>query len=77
MRLVYSSPMRAGERLQKGLQNLIRERGTTAEQVAFAAEISKSYLSAVLRGKKSPTVRTLEKLAQALDVDVEQLFKHP
>jgi len=47
---------------------------TTAEKVAFEADISKSYLSAVLRCKKSPTVRTLEKVAAALEVGIRDLF---
>ena len=46
----------------------------TAEQVAFTAGISKSYLSAVLRCKKSPTIRTLAKIADVLEVDIKQLF---
>ena len=46
----------------------------TAEKVAFIAGVSKSYLSAVLRCKKSPTVRTLEKIAHALQVDIKDLF---
>jgi len=66
----------AGKRLSQRLKALIKERKTTAEKVAFEAEISKSYLSAVLRCKKSPTVRTLDKIASALEVDIRDLFEN-
>ena len=66
--------MNAGKRLSQRLKALIKERMTTAEKVAFEADISKSYLSAVLRCKKSPTVRTLEKVAAALEVGIRDLF---
>jgi len=64
----------AGKLLSQRLKTLIKERKTTAEKVAFEADISKSYLSAVLRCKKSPTVRTLEKIATALELDIRDLF---
>ena len=44
------------------------------EQVATRAEISKSYLSKLERGLSSPTIATVLKLAQALDVSSEQLI---
>jgi transcriptional regulator with XRE-family HTH domain len=64
----------AGQRVSRKIKELIKQHKTTAEQVAFIADISKSYLSAILRCKKSPTIRTLEKIARALDVDVKDLF---
>ena len=66
--------MKAGRRVADRIRTLIKKRNTTAEKVAFEAEISKSYLSAILRGKKSPTVRTLEKIARTLEVQVRDLF---
>jgi transcriptional regulator with XRE-family HTH domain len=66
----------AGKRLSQRLRALIKEHKTTAEKVAFEAEISKSYLSAVLRCQKSPTVRTLEKIAGALEVEIKDLFEN-
>jgi transcriptional regulator with XRE-family HTH domain len=65
----------AGKRLAQHIKTLIKVRKTTAEKVAFEADISKSYLSAMLRSKKSPTVRTLEKLAAALEVNIKAFFE--
>ncbi len=42
--------------------------------LADFAGISRGYLSTLLRGKKSPTLRTLEKIANALEVEVGELF---
>jgi transcriptional regulator with XRE-family HTH domain len=60
------------QRVSRRIKALIKQ--TTAEQVAFVADISKSYLSAILRCKKSPTIRTLAKIAEALEIDVKELF---
>jgi transcriptional regulator with XRE-family HTH domain len=40
-------------------------------------DFSKGHLSEILRGKGSPTVSTLSKLAKALDVEVNELFVFP
>ncbi len=66
--------MKIEKRLSDKIKILIKKQGITAEKVAFIAGISKSYLSAVLRCKKSPTVRTLAKIAEALEVDIKELF---
>lgn len=66
--------MSVGQRVSRRIREVIKLRHTTAEQVAFVAGISKSYLSAVLRSKKSPTIRTLAKIADALEVDIRELF---
>ena len=66
--------MQIAQRVSRRIKALIKQRQMTAEQVAFVADISKSYLSAILRCKKSPTIRTLAKIAEALDVDVKELF---
>ena len=61
-------------RLIKRLKALIRARHTTAEKLAYESGISKGNLSDILRGKRSPTVRTLEKIAKNLGVDIRELF---
>ena len=45
----------------------------TVEQLAFAAEISKGHLSRILAGRCLPSVPTLQKIADALDVDLSEL----
>lgn len=47
----------------------------TQEQLAERAEISVSFLSMIERGERSPHLETLEKIALALEVPVEELFR--
>lgn len=47
----------------------------TVEQFAFAFGIGKSTLSDVLSGKKSPTVSTLARWANALEIPLTEFFR--
>jgi len=47
----------------------------TLEKVAKRAGFTKSYLSMVEGGKKSPPIATLSKIARALDVDIAAFFE--
>ena len=44
-------------------------------QLADFSGLGRGYLSDVLTAKKSPTVRTLVKLADALEIEVRDLFQ--
>ena len=47
----------------------------TQEDLALEADVSVSHLSKIERGLSSPTVRTLERLAQAMQVPIEAFFR--
>lgn len=47
----------------------------TVEEFAFAFGISKATLSDVLTGKKSPTVSTLARWANALEISIADFFR--
>ena len=53
---------------------LSEARGLSINRLAHAAGISQSYLSAVLRGESSPSLRTLDKVAGALGVEAWELI---
>ena len=57
------------------IKSLARERGYSVNRLADFAGMSGGYLSTVLRGQKSPTLRTLEKIADALEIDPLDLFR--
>ncbi len=60
-----------GERI-----HLVRERrGATLKEVALAAGVSESLISQIERNKVSPSVDTLLSIAEALEIDLEYLFK--
>lgn len=58
-----------------GLLRAVRQqRGLTLEDLADATGLTKSYLSKVERRQSTPSIAVAMKVAQALDVDVAQLF---
>ena len=64
-------------RKQVGLnvQRLRQARGLSQEQLAFEAEVHRTYISGVERGIRNPTVSMLAKIAVALKVPPDQLLK--
>ncbi len=53
---------------------LTRKKRWSANQLADFAGLGRGYVSEVLAGKKSPTLRSLGKLAAALETSVRDLF---
>jgi transcriptional regulator with XRE-family HTH domain len=54
------------------------ERGLTAERVAFESELgSKGFLSDIEKGRASPSLRTLQVIAEYLEVLLVDLFTFP
>ena len=45
------------------------------EDLALEAGINKNYLSDLERGTRNPTVKALEKIANALGITLSELFK--
>jgi transcriptional regulator with XRE-family HTH domain len=50
-------------------------KGLSQEQLALDAGMKRSYLSDLERGTRNPSVRALERLAHALDVEAGELLK--
>ena len=48
------------------LRQMREEKGISQEQFAFEAELDRSYMSMVERGLRSPTMRTLLRLADTV-----------
>lgn len=61
--------------LQKKIRNLRHKKKLTLDKVAQLTGFTKSYISMVERGKKSPPIATLSKIAQALSVDMSVFFQ--
>ena len=60
-----------GERLKK----IRLEKGMSQGDIAKKLGVHRSYISGIERGIRNPTVKNVEKLADALGVDVSELFK--
>ena len=59
------------------LQRLRRARGFTQEELADLAKVHQTYLSGVEVGKRNASVMVLQRLAEALSSDIEELFARP
>ncbi len=62
-------------RVGLNLQALRRARGLSQEELAHRAEVHQTYLSGVERGRRNPSVMVLQRIATALDADVEELLR--
>lgn len=60
--------------LASRVRALAKKRGWSMNQLADFAVVGRGYLSEVLAGRKSPSLRTLVKLAGALEVRVTDLL---
>jgi transcriptional regulator with XRE-family HTH domain len=60
--------------IASSIKTLRHRREMTLEELATLIAMDKGYLSRIERGQKSPSVGTLLKIAEALKVQVSQLF---
>ncbi|WP_031440211.1 helix-turn-helix domain-containing protein [Sphingomonas sp. FUKUSWIS1] len=61
--------------LGENVRRLRKERGLSQEELAFQAGMKRSYLSDIERGTRNPSVRALERIAEALAVAPDMLIK--
>src|SRR5918997_6538860 len=57
------------------VRRLRQEKGWNQTELAFYAGLAPSVISEIETGKRNPSAGTLHKLAEALDVDVPDLFE--
>ena len=70
-----TSPEDTADALARNLRRLRGERGLTLEELARRAGISRSMLIQVEQKRVNPTLATLVRLAQALDVGLAELVE--
>ena len=58
------------------IKNIRNKKGLTQEQLSEIMEINPKYLSSIERGKENPTLNTLIKLSESLEVDSGEIFSH-
>jgi transcriptional regulator with XRE-family HTH domain len=59
---------------RRRLRELVIEKYGSLDRFYLETDFSKGHLSQILRGKRSPSLATIVKLARALDVSVADFF---
>jgi transcriptional regulator with XRE-family HTH domain len=57
------------------LRRVREERGLSQERLAHAADLNMTHVAKIERSEREPGVRTVAKLASALQVSTAELFK--
>ena len=52
------------------------EKGLSQEKLAEKCNLHRTYIGSVERAEKNLTIKSLVKIANALEIDIEMLFKH-
>ena len=66
--------MNAKTLVARNIRKIRVKHGLSQENLAVDARISNTYMNAIERGLKNPTVDILERLAIALDVEIVDFF---
>jgi transcriptional regulator with XRE-family HTH domain len=75
MSTVTDAPNGVNQRIGANVRALRAEQGLTLSELAAASGVSRSGLSLIERAESSPTASVLERIATALAVPLESLFK--
>ena len=62
------------EKFGEKMQKTRKEKGVTQEELAAKLAMHRTYIGLIERGERNPTIRTLYKIAKALDVKSSELL---
>ena len=69
--------MKAQHLVAWNLRRLRVAQGRSQEDLALEAEVDRSYMSRLERGRVNPTVGVLEQIAEALGAHISEFFVEP
>lgn len=58
------------------VRKLRKEKGISQEELAHRADLHRTYIGMIERAEKNITLINIEKIANALEVTIEQLFEN-
>ena len=58
----------------KRIRELRTTRGLSQEELAFKCGVHRTYLGDIERGERNPSLRNISVIAEALGVDISELF---
>ena len=59
----------------KRLNQLRKEKKMSQETLAELSELNRPYISAIEQGKRNVSIEVIEKLAQALEIQIKTFFE--
>lgn len=63
------------QKFGKRVRTLRLAKGYSQEELAFRAEIHRTYLGGIERGERNPALKNIAVIAQALETPLTELFK--
>lgn len=69
--------LNAMTRLTTNIRRFMQEQSLTVQELADRCEMKRGALSRIIHGHHSPTVDTVERIARALQVDIDLIFADP
>ncbi len=72
---IPASPTDAGLRVANQVKEIRKARHLSQRQLASRMQVPRTYISKIENGKAIPTLGSLERLANALEVDICQLVR--
>lgn len=64
-------------RIGLNVQRLRRSAGLNQEELAHRAGIHQTYLSGVENGRRNPSILVLQRIADAMEQDIEDITRRP
>ena len=64
------------KKVEKRIRELRHETGMSQEKLALIAELDRTYISSVEKGKRNISIVNLEKIINALDCSFAVFFEH-
>ncbi|MFB6349835.1 helix-turn-helix domain-containing protein [Moraxella sp. ZJ142] len=63
------------EKIGLRIRELRKAQGFSQEKFALKAEIDRTYLAGIEQGKRNPSIKSLEKIINALNVSFHSFFQ--
>ena len=63
------------EKVGLRIKQLRSQQGISQEKLALKAEIDRTYLAGVEQGRRNPSIKSLEKIINALEISFSDFFK--
>ena len=67
--------MKTNVQLGRKVAKLRKARGWSQEELSFRSNLNRNYLSDLENGRRNPSLKVLEKIAFAFEINLETLFK--